>query len=388
MRGLPRKRLAAGILLAFVLTAGLPAVAQDLGKPVARVTKISEDGRLSFSRADGQWYQAYIDMKDYVNDQLKTDGNTFGSIEFYTGGQIGINKNSAVKITSQSEVNTITVQQGGIWGKMAKQEKPLEIRTSSGVMGIKGTEFVVTETEQGTEVSVLEGQVEVTPADGGEPTQVMPGTQVLLKLKAVDVVKQGEPEDLREEILDSQEWKDFNEALSWARYITSYIPGASLGASGYYAGLAVDLVQNPAETAQNYAISQVNAHIPGPFGIPRPAPKPKEPDFPSQLVPDYQASAGAPIASNQLNFSWKGIDGAEKYVILVSRDEEMNDLAWSGRTSGNTLAYPADAQPLAEGRYYWRVIGLDGDDEPVGKAAQTWFDAAAPPATATDGATP
>ncbi len=375
MSGFCQKAVLALLTLAVV---GVTPVWAD--EFVARITKISENGTLEYQRGGSKWYPAFIDMKDQVDDKLKTDATTFGSIEFFTGGQIGINKNSAVQITADNDVNVISVSSGGIWAKMGKQKKPLQIRTSSGVMGIKGTEFVVTETGDGTEVSVLEGEVEVTPADGGEPQSVLPGTKVLLKLKAVEVVKQGEPEDLREEILESQEWEDFNEALRWARFITAYVPGASLGGAGYYASMGVGLVNNPEQAAANYAASRVGGPAGGliRMGMSRRNEK-KEPDFPSKLAPDHQANSSSAIASSDLRFAWKGLDDAEKYVILVGKDEEMNELVWSGRTRETNLVYPSNAKPLAEGKYFWRVIGLNGDDEPVGKASQTWFQAAAPP---------
>lgn len=360
-----------------MLVAGLfisPALADNA---VARVTKISEKGRLDYVR-DGRKFQAYIDMKDLVNDVLITDANTFGAIEFFTGGQIGINKNSQVEITSANQVNTINVKSGGIWSKMATQKQPLQIRTSSGVMGIKGTEFVVTETPEGTELSVLEGQVEVTPADGGTPTQVMPGTQVLLKLKSVEVVTQGEPEALRKSLYDSDEWRSFNEALYWSSYITRYVPysGSALSTGGYYASRTVELIDNPAQTLANEAINQVSSRTG--FGLPGVSigRGKKTPDYPHELSPDSQASPGSTQSADSLTFSWKGIKKADKYAVLISRDAEANDLVWTGQTKDPQIAYPKEAAPLSGGTYYWRVIGLDKKGEPVGKASQTTFEVA------------
>jgi hypothetical protein len=368
-------KMSASIMLAASILIG-PSLAQDRGQPVARVVKISEKGRLDFNRGDGRWFQSYVEAKDFISDQLRTDATTFGTIEFYTGGQIGINKNTTVEIVSENKVNTITLKSGGIWGKMATQKDPLQIRTSSGVMGIKGTEFVVTETAAGTEVSVLEGQVEVSPADGGAATQVAPGTQVRVG-NEVAVVKQGEPEDLREQILDSSEWQDFNEALRWANYITGYIPQVSsaLGNGVYHAQTALAFVANPAQEVQNLATSIANSYIPGPFSISPPKPKP---DFPSNLNPDFVASPGNPIPSKDLRFKWDGIKNAKTYLVMVARDTDMTDLVWTGQTEGNELRYPELAEPLSAGKYFWRIVGIDKKGQPVGKASQTSFDVAAP----------
>ena len=364
-----------------MLVAGLfisPTLADNA---VARVTKISEKGRLDYVR-DGRKFQAYIDMKDFVNDVLITDANTFGSIEFFTGGQIGINKNSQIEITSANQVNTINIKSGGIWSKMATQKQPLQIRTSSGVMGIKGTEFVVTETPEGTELSVLEGQVEATPAEGGAPIQVMPGMTVLLKLKSVEVVTQGEPEALRKSIRESSEWRGFDTALSWAGTISSYSPvplgstGSAISTGGYYASRTVDLIDNPAQTLANEAINQVSSRTG--FGLPGVSigGGKKTPDYPHELTPDSQASPGSPQPADALNFSWKGIKKADKYAVLISKDAEANDLVWTGETKEPQITYPKEAAPLTSGTYYWRVIGLNKKGDPVGKASQTTVEVA------------
>lgn len=380
MRGLPKKSLIVGLFMTALLTAQvLPATAQP-GKEVSRVTKISEGGRLDFSRKEGSWYQGYVEMKDYVGDSLRTNSDTFGSIEFYTGGQIGINKGTTISIASESTANVINLKSGGLWGKLAKQkEKPVEVRTSSGVMGIKGTEFVITEKDGGTEVAVLEGQVLATPADGGTPIEVNPGMTVLLKLKAVPVVTQGEPETLRKSLLNSQEWNDFNRVLGWAGYIGRYTPVSGVWKGQYYGNMAMRVVDNPKQAAVDYATSEVSSRVG--FGLPRintGSKKEKTPDFPTNLAPDYEANPSGAVPSSQLNFQWEKLDKAQKYAILLGRDAEMNDLAWMGETGDTSVNYPADAAPLTAGKYFWRVIGLDKDGEPIGRAAQTWVEIAAP----------
>ena len=378
MRGLPRKGLISALFLAAIFAQILPAAAAPEGDPVARVIKISEGGRLDYSREEGKWYQAYLEMKDYKNDQLRTNANTFGSIEFYTGGQIGINKGSTVEITSDDTANIINLKGGGLWGKMAKQkEKPVKIRTSSGVMGIRGTEFVITDGEDGTEVSVLEGVVEATP-EGGETVTLNAGDSTTLKLKQVPVVNQSDPEDLREEILDSQEWQDFNEALRWARTIDAYVPGVGFSRELYWAGRGVQLVTNPSEAVKQEAASQINSRVGFGVGsaIMNSGSKNKDADFPSNLRPDSQAEGGGSVSASDVSISWDKLKGAKKYFVMVGRDEEMDELVWTRQTRDDetSVSYPPDAAPLAPGKYYWRVIGLDKDGEPVKKAAQTWVE--------------
>ncbi|MCA9777599.1 MAG: hypothetical protein KC800_12810, partial [Candidatus Eremiobacteraeota bacterium] len=70
------------------------------------------------------------------------------------------------------------------------------------------------------------------------------------------------------------------------------------------------------------------------------------------------------------------LKGAKKYFVMVGRDDQMDDLVWTYQTPGDdtSVNYPGDAKPLTPGRYYWRVIGLDKEGEPVKKAAQTWVE--------------
>ena len=369
--------------MATIFAQILPAAAAPEGDPVARVIKISEGGRLDYSRGDDKWYQAYLEMKDYKDDQLRTNENTFGSIEFYTGGQIGINKGSTVEITSDDTANIINLKGGGLWGKMAKQkEKPVKIRTSSGVMGIRGTEFVITDGAEGTEVSVLEGVVEATP-EGGETVTLNAGDSTTLKLKQVPVVNQSDPDDLRKNILKSQEWEDFNKALRWARTINAYIPGSGFSSEMYWASRSIDLVNNPSEALKNEAAYQASSRMGIGGGLVGSAIRnsgsgsgsKSSDEFPSNLRPDGQAESGA-ISASSVSFSWDKLKGAKKYFVMVGRDEKMDDLVWTYQTPGDdtSVSYPGDAKPLTPGKYYWRVIGLDKEGEPVKKAAQTWVE--------------
>jgi uncharacterized cupin superfamily protein len=379
MRGLPRKGLVAALFMAALFLQMVPAVAAPEGDPVARVIKISDGGRLDFSRTEGKWYQAYLEMDDYLNDQLRTNEKTFGSIELERGGQIGINKNTTVKITSDSKVIVIDMEPGGsLWGKLTKDEtKPVEIRTSSGVMGIRGTEFVITDKgDEGTEVSVLEGEVSAQPEEGGEAVSLKPGDSTTIKkLMDVPVVTNTDPDDLRKDILKSQEWEDFNQALRWAHTINRYTPGYGFSRELYWAGRGVQLVTNPEEAVRQEAASQVNRRVGFGVGSALNKASKKDPDFPSNLRPDAQADSGGSVSADNVNFSWDKLKKAKKYFVMVGRDEGMEERVWTYQTGENetSVKYPAEAQPLEPGQYYWRVIGLNKDGDPVKKAAQTYF---------------
>lgn len=388
MRRFSQKKLTAALILAVLLISILPAAAQPK-EEVARVVTIKGD-RLDYSRDGGNaWYQAFVEMKDYKGDQLRTNASSYGSIEFYTGGQIGINKDTTIQIVSDDNADIINLEKGGLWGKLKTrpaEKGPVQIKTSSGVMGIRGTEFVINESDQGTEVSVLEGEVAVTP-EGGEEIKLTAGQKVYLdRLKGVETVNQqdvqtSDPKSLRKEILDSEEWEDFNQALSWARHIVAYVPGVGYSSEMYYAGRAIDLVRDPEAAVKREVENRINSQI-GRFspvggisiggGNKNKAP---EMDFPTELRPDSQAEGSQAQPSTGLDFSWKQLKGVHHYYLLLARDDQMEELVWTYETEkgATSVKYPQAARPLESGQYFWRVIGLDKNGEPVKKAAQTSF---------------
>ncbi|MFA5507462.1 MAG: FecR family protein, partial [Vulcanimicrobiota bacterium] len=387
MRRFSQKKLMAALISAVLLITILPAVAQPK-EEVARVVTIKGD-RLDYSRDGGtEWFQAFVEMKDYKGDQLRTNASSYGSIEFYTGGQIGINKDTTIQIVSDDNADIINLEKGGLWGKLKTrpaEKGPVQIKTSSGVMGIRGTEFVINESDQGTEVSVLEGEVSVTPT-GGEELKLTAGQKVYLdRLKGVETVNQqdvqtSDPKSLRKEILSSEEWEDFNQALSWARHIVAYVPGVGYSSEMYYAGRAINLVTDPEAALKREAESQINRGLGryspigiGGLGLGGGSNKSKAPemDFPTELRPDSQAEGSQAQPSTDLDFSWKQLKGVHHYYLLLARDDEMEDLVWTYETEkgATSVKYPEAARPLESGQYYWRVIGLDKNGEPVKKAA-------------------
>lgn len=96
-----------------------------------------------------QFAVATHDDKLYVGDIVKTAPNEFLTFEFYTGGMIRLNKGSACKIVSENRIEQITLADRSVWDSLSsgltkiifgsgKNSDPLQIRTSSGVMGIRG----------------------------------------------------------------------------------------------------------------------------------------------------------------------------------------------------------------------------------------------------------
>lgn len=380
-----RKNPFRAVLAAAVLWCSLQSNAFGQ-QPVAKVVEI--DGpKMTYQRLSNT-AAAFPFMNTLVKDVFQTDANTVAALEFVTGGRVGINKNTKIAIVSESSVQEdgkplvkrIKVQSGRIWAKVSKRKDPLEVETAGGVMGIKGTEFEIDQDEAGNATfRLIEGTVEITPASGGTPFTIEGpcAVELLAEGKALPVKKfDGSSDDYRQQILDSPEWQDFQRAMDIVNTISSYayVPGSfGLGTAGeafYYAGTAAEFVRDPEQAAINLAAS----YAPGPVGgfmgyVPRNNSKP-EPDFPTNPAPANSTSVNAPPT-----FSWTGVKDAKGgYLLMVSKNENMEGLEWAAKVkSGTSVTYPTDATPLAPGTYYWRVMGLNDEGKPTGKATQSIF---------------
>ncbi len=332
-------------------------------------------GRVDFRNAQGPWYAAYPELRQRLLDHLRTGSGSVATLDFDVGGRVGVNDNSEIQIVGERGVEEVgqggfrrlVLQAGGIWARVTRQTDELQVQTSGGVMGIKGTEFVVETTRDGpTTLSVLEGAVEVRPVQG-DPILAPAGTRVTFDPVRVPVVKTYEdPEDLRREAMEG--WDTFNQAAG------PLMAATGAGAARYYGDMALDVVRDPAQAARDFAASQVSSRVPmGGFlggvlssGGRKQA---RKPDFPTGMGPDQTA-----IGTELPQFQWEPLEKAVSYVVLLSQDESMQNLDWTARVPGTSAGYPPNGRPLPPGRYFWRLVGVDGQGQPVGRASQTWFD--------------
>ena len=391
-------RSAAKLLLAAALLA--PGMATSLsqraqaasGAPViAKVVAI--DGKLTLDRPGVGRYAAFVQMPDYLQDRLTTDDKSLAAIELTVGGKIGINKNSAVQLTSATSAvdattgHVLTVSSGSIWAKFSKQKSTLEIKTPSATLGIRGTEFLVEASKEGTTIEVFEGAVAYAPLgkDGKGSLQgaalATPGMRIFIKnALSAPVVKQYEVDKLRKEAAErNKALADAVVALRMVNEIAGYLPGASgLREVTYQTSLALECVKDPEQAAKSFAASQLESHVPiaGGFlgGLVQSAStqeKKKDPDFITGLAPDK-----AETSPKSLRFTWNAFKSAQSYALLVSPKEDMGeqDLQWAAQAKTNELSYPVDGPPMAAGqKYFWRVVALDGEGKALGKASQSFF---------------
>lgn len=384
------KRFSLYWCLALLISLGLPALAQP-ATPVAKVVQIKADkgqANLTYQRASNQWYAGFVDMPNYVNDLLKTDDHTVSAIEFTMGGRMAINTGTTIEILGQDQaqvqgsvVRRIFLKAGSIWAKFSHEREEPQVQTSGGVMAIKGTEFVAETNKKGKlkKLVVLKGHVTYTPTNGKPVDAVASNGQasVVTLLHGTPVVHMVDADQERQQLME-HDFRAASNYLDWAAVVTG---NGTLSDASYYAWLAADVVDNPAQAAVDYAESYSPVSLP--FGVSVGGGHSK-PDFPTKLSPD--ASHGSGTVTGPPTFSWNSLDGAKSYVVVISRDPKMSTLDWTSRVQGTTVSYPSNAIPLKAGRYYWRVIGIDGDGHSVGKASQTYFDTTGwgpPPASPT-----
>jgi len=375
-----RAALAAIAVVFSFCAAFAPMMARAAENPQPIASVVAIDGSLSVLRAPGdKWFAGFVQMPDYVHDHLKTDDKSLAALEFKVGGKIGINKGTEIELVGPREAADVTkrgtfeklvLKSGTVWAKFARQHEQFKIQTESTVIGIRGTEFLVeTGANKETTISVLEGEVEYTGAQGaaggpGTGAVAGPGAKITIEYQKVPVVKQYDPNALRKESEERYPALNHWFVRGVLSHAASYVP---------YGGLAVDIITDPNHAAQAIA-SAAASHVPGGgliVGVLGSAAssKPKEPDFPNGLVPD-QGEANP----NNLTFNWKPFKDASEYLLLLSKDEKMDSLDWSARVKTNDAVYPKDGMPLVAGqKYYWRLIALNNEGKPKGKASQTWF---------------
>jgi quercetin dioxygenase-like cupin family protein len=359
---------------------------KEYGKDkIAEIVAIK--GNLDVSRDDQKtWSEAQLRSAGYIYDFFKTNSTSVADLEFTIGGHVGINKNTVIEIVGIRDVKDVSkrtfldkvkINTGAIWAKFQGQDKSVKFETKSGVLAIKGTEFVIDEDpdKKETTVSVLEGNVTYTTAQ--KEIEAKAGDKITIAWEQVPVVHQYKPEELRQECENNYKelYQNIKNILNFVSMAQSFSGTSFVGSDTlYYASLAAEVINNPAEAAKNYAISQASNYIPGASILgdlintsPSNEEK-KKPDFPINLNPNQ-----TDIDNKSPVITWDKYEGAQSYLILVSPQEDMKDLYYAEEVNENMVQYPAWAKPLQNGiKYYWRVIAVS-DNKPISKASQTFF---------------
>ena len=81
-----------------------------------------------------------------------------------------------------------------------------------------------------------------------------------------------------------------------------------------------------------------------------------------------KATSGAPPS-----FSWNPVKGAINYAFFLTSDAGGEDILFSSRVDLARFGIPEGAQGLSQGEYFFSVIALDNDGNPMGPASQSSF---------------
>ncbi len=340
----------------FLCSGTTPVQAQTAAVPVARVLDIDGTRLLTNRRSADRWFQAYPGMKGYLTERLRTDQDTLAVLQFAIGGEAGLGRNTEVEIIGQRALETIgnkiVVKSGQMWAKMDKQKKQLQIQTGGGVIGIEGTEFLVSVDEETgvTELLLFEGQVSITE-NSGKKTTLAPGDYAEFGGSGGGMCVLSYPSGgLRSLVVER--FPEFSSFLA-ARGVTTIPPDAPP--------------------------SMLRSHLPAVTGLDElleisadglvadPTQFDSGADRVTGLAPAYGEVVSRPV------FHWNAVPGAVSYQLIVGTDAGMDDIVFSSSTSNTNLDIPAGAPDGEPGTYFYRVIPLDAEGRPMAKASQTSF---------------
>lgn len=354
----PLRATAIGLLFAWTNLAGW---AQE---PVLRVIDLKTSPGVASAQiyhrkaTDSRWFDAFVGSTGELKDHFKTSRDTVAALEFFIGGRVGVNRDTEIEIVTERSVadqnigtQRIILHNGGLWMKSGKLKKPLEIQTNGGTMAIKGTEFTLETNPAATNLNVLEGSVEVQDAQRRLLALAEPGDSVQLSGALPPRREHKDPAELRRQIEESS----LGEAIALVREELQ--------------GIQEDMqrvrsLSEQLDEAVNAMEKGLKIHLAPPYQ--RAIMKPTTNDGVKGLDPS------APVGAISL-FQWRPYPQADGYVIFVSGKQDFSNILFSARTRDATAVYPASARPLSPGQYYWRVVPVDSQDQPLNGATQATF---------------
>lgn len=356
-----------------------PSGAQE---PVVRVQSIqSSEGRgagvlKQAHPGDEQPFRVSENSTGYVRDRYLTDGATIAALEFLIGGRVGINRDTTIEIVNErsvadsgQNVKRIVLKNGSLWVKADAKtlKQPIEIQTNGGVMGIKGTEFTAeTRPDGGVRVCCFEsnsdlGGVEIRDNQGTVLGVAGPGDEVQIELLQAPIVKHYQDVNLfRNETLQ-RSFREMDSNPAFQSFFGPLGEHLKFGIGTAYSAAAslTDIENGPLSTVYDLQ-STVNSQGASLQSLinwgKNQQQKRKAPLSPCNLT----AGSGA-----FPRFSWLGVAGARGYVVMLGRDEAMNEVVFTESTEACWLFYPASMRPLEAGLYFWRVIPVDENKQPV-----------------------
>lgn len=332
------------------------------------------------------WLIGRINMADYVSDLVETDKETVACLEFVNGSQLGINKGTIVEIISTSQVKDITrrgvvekviLKSGTIWAKVTKSEsESFNVQTQNGVLGVKGTEFVVEvdPSKKSEKVTILDGQVEFKPLSG-TAQMLKPGDILSLMGKDAPKVIQQSLDEITKNL--NQQFPVLNPNMQ------SMLSAQFKGAMSVMNDEQMNKAMNEAQAMMGQMEESMKnlqkdmdkkkdgIDIPNPFG----KKKPKEDAKPAEKKVADLSPDNATVDTYFPQFKWKKVDGAENYKVFITtrpigKDEKNPGYYAYQQLNDDNWTYAGDARMLKPGvTYYWKVVPVNKEGKPAGEAS-------------------
>jgi hypothetical protein len=321
-------------------------------------------------------------MADYIKDTLETDGNTMACIEFLNGSQVALNKNTAVEIITSSQVSEATpqaekvskmvVKNGTAWAKIRGTGNDLKVQTGKGVLGVKGTEFIIESdpAKNSEKITVLEGRVEYE--SGGKTETLDPGQEAIVQGNSAVQVKNEDVKALRDAL--NLRFPNLDPA---AQMIIGVFSAQLLGSVNAEVSNALSIandtlsvIDNPETYMKDRITSEIGNNtgisIPNIFGGGGDKQEEKKPEAPKNLKP-----ANETINNYYPKFTWDKVEKAKSYRVVMTRNpleknEKDPQFYMYAKTEQTELVYPDYARSLKPSQdYYWSVIPLGEDGKPI-----------------------
>lgn len=111
-----------------------------------------------------------------AGDTIIAEGKSKAVVFLPEGGKVDLKEGAKIKFHSEDEIETIS----GVFKFLIKhiKERPRIIRSGDAVIAVRGTEFLVEVGDNGTQVKVIEGTVEVSNTQGKGTVQVTTGQEM------------------------------------------------------------------------------------------------------------------------------------------------------------------------------------------------------------------
>lgn len=354
---------------------------------VADMISVQGEG-LKVKRDNGpHWLRGCANMADYQYDILETDGNTLACLEFHNGSQIGINKNTKIKIisstkaqdiTNRSVVEKVVLDSGTMWAKIRGQKSTFDVQTGKGTLGVKGTEFLVTAEpkKDEEELTVLEGRVDFTPT-GGKAMILKKGDSLAIrKGKRLQVIK-NKIEELKKRLesrfpdLDPQTQMALGVFLAHMRWKKA----ARTKMAMKNAVMLGMMMKDPDKFREKMQEEDENKQ--------RQTEQQKKQRFRRNLKilaysarqPKNLKPGGSTVNTYYPSFTWEPVKDADQYWVLVAQADMYQGkreyrFYMFAKTNGCELTYPSYARALKPGEsYLWTVIPVK-NDKPFGYPAK------------------